>query len=83
MTDTQPMISVVSPVYRGEAMVATLVDRLRRTLDPLGEPYEILLVEDCSPDRSWDEIVRAARGSDNIRGIRLSRNFGQHYAISA
>jgi glycosyltransferase involved in cell wall biosynthesis len=81
MEKSPPSISIVSPVFRAEALVAQLVARIRVTMQALGEPYEIVLVEDCSPDGSWGEILKAA--GDDVRAIRLSRNFGQHYAISA
>jgi dolichol-phosphate mannosyltransferase len=78
-----PLISVVSPVYRAEGLVQPLIERIRHTLESRGLEYEIVLVEDCSPDRSWDRIVSQSKLHPNIRAARLSRNFGQHYAISA
>jgi glycosyltransferase involved in cell wall biosynthesis len=81
--DGEPFISVVSPVYRAEELVHSLLERLHTVLGSLGKPYEIILVEDRSPDKSWDAILRASRSSANVRAFRLSRNFGQHYAISA
>ena len=78
-----PVLSVVSPVYRSEKLVVPLVERLTGVLAPLGVPYEIVLVEDRSPDNSWQEIRAAAERDPRVRGVRLSRNFGQHYAITA
>jgi dolichol-phosphate mannosyltransferase len=76
-------LSVVSPVYRAECLVAKLVAEIRAALEPLGIPFEIILVEDASPDKSWESICECCEKFSEVRGVRLSRNFGQHYAISA
>ena len=54
--DFPVFLSVVSPVYRAEGLVGKLVDEIRAALEPLGISYEIILVEDASPDKSWDAI---------------------------
>ena len=74
-------ISVVVPVYRSAETLRELVRRLTETVGGLGEPYEIILVEDCSPDRSWSVISDLARDDQRVRGVQLSRNYGQHNAI--
>lgn len=76
-------ISIVSPVYRAEQIVDELVRRIQHALEPLTSDYEIVLVEDCGPDHSWDKIVANAQRDKRIKGIKLSRNFGQHHAITA
>lgn len=76
-------ISIVSPVYRAERLVPELVRQLREELGRLGVSYEIILVDDRSPDGAWDAIRRACAEHPEVVGVRLSRNFGQHYAISA
>ena len=76
-------ISIVSPVYRAERLVDALVEELRQVLAGLAVPYEIILVEDGSPDASWAAITRACNAFPEVVGVRLSRNFGQHHAISA
>ena len=76
-------LSVVSPVYRAVNLVGKLVNEIRATLEPLGIPFEIILVEDASPDKSWEAICLCCEKFAEVRGVRLSRNFGQHYAISA
>jgi dolichol-phosphate mannosyltransferase len=76
-------LSVVSPVYKAEKMVEELVNRILALRIPGISDIEIVLVEDGSPDRSWDEIVRLAAVHKEIKGIQLSRNFGQHHAIMA
>jgi len=74
-------LSIVSPVYMGEKLVKELVDRLSETLSSIADDYEIILVEDGSPDQSWKEIETICRTDSKVKGIKLSRNFGQHYAI--
>lgn len=78
-----PHISIVSPVYRGEKMVAELVRRNVESVSTITNDYEIILVNDASPDNSWDEIVKQCAVNAKVKGINLSRNFGQHYAITA
>ncbi len=77
------LISVVVPVYRNEATLEELSRRLRAALEPLSPDYEIILVEDGGGDGSWDLIRRLAAADDRILGARFSRNFGQHFGISA
>jgi polyisoprenyl-phosphate glycosyltransferase len=79
----RPEISVLSPVYMGEQSVRELVDRVREAVEHITEDYEIVLVEDGSPDGSWRSIEAACRSDRRVRGIRFSRNFGQEYALTA
>ena len=76
-------ISVVSPVYNSATLVKPFTQRVSAVLQQLGLPYEIILVEDGSTDFSWKEIEDVCASDQNIKGILLSRNFGQHYAITA
>lgn len=78
-----PVISIVSPVYGAEKMVAELVRRNVGSVSSLTNDYEIILVNDASPDNSWAEIVKQCENNPKVKGINLSRNFGQHYAITA
>ncbi|MEO5570198.1 MAG: glycosyltransferase family 2 protein [Bacteroidia bacterium] len=78
-----PLISVVSPVYLAEKMVDELVRRIASEVLKITDHYEIILVEDGSPDQSWQKIEENCAKNKNVVGIKLSRNFGQHYAISA
>lgn len=78
-----PFLSIVSPVYRAENLLPELVKRIKAAVSPISGDYEIILVEDASPDGSWAEIDRLAEIHPEIVGIKLSRNFGQHYAITA
>ena len=82
--DGEPMtetLSIVIPVYRSEAILPELCHQLVDSLEKFGGPFEIILVEDCGGDRSWDVIKDVARRDPRVRGIRLSRNFGQHNAL--
>lgn len=79
----KPFISIVSPVYRGEKMVAELVRRNVESVGTITDNYEIILVNDASPDESWNEMVKQCEQNPKVKGINLSRNFGQHYAITA
>lgn len=77
------LLSIVSPVYHGEKMVAELVRRNKESASAITAHFEIILVNDASPDNSWAEIERECRLDSRVKGIDLSRNFGQHYAITA
>lgn len=76
-------ISVVSPIYKGEKMLDELVERITAAVRPITDDYEIILVNDQSPDRSWERIEVLCSADPHVKGIDLSRNFGQHYAITA
>ncbi len=76
-------LSIVVPVYRSDESLRELCSRLERSLTPISASYEIVLVNDASPDQAWDIIQELATNDVRIRGINLSRNFGQHNAITA
>ena len=78
-----PLISVVIPVYKAEKILDELYLRLRDALQPISPDFEIVLVEDCGGDRSWDVIERLAAADPRVVGLQFSRNFGQHYGITA
>ena len=83
MKENNPHISVVSPVYQAEKIVQELVVQLHKNLRELTGDYEIILVNDASPDDSWSAIAAESIKDKRVKGINLSRNFGQHYAITA
>ena len=68
------------PVYRSQATLPELHRRLVAALEPVEPSFEILLVEDCGGDHSWNVIQAIAAADSRVRGIQLSRNFGQHAA---
>jgi glycosyltransferase involved in cell wall biosynthesis len=78
---TSMEISAIVPVYRSAPMLAELHQRLTAALAAVTDRYEIILVEDGGGDGSWSEIERIAEGDRCVRGIRMSRNYGQHNAL--
>lgn len=76
-----PTGSVVIPVYRSQDSLPPLIERLAAVLPTMFESYEVLLVNDSSPDQSWRVIEDLARQYDWVRGIHLMRNYGQHNAL--
>ena len=76
-------ISVISPVYKAGNLIDSLVSRIDGSIKKITDSYEIILVEDSSPDNSWDKIQENCRNYQNVKGIKLSRNYGQQHAIQA
>lgn len=83
MQSIENKISVVVPVYGAVESLQELVERVQSALKKITNDFEILLVDDCGPGESWGTIKELRMENDRIVGIRLSRNFGQHYAITA
>ncbi|MBZ9787829.1 glycosyltransferase family 2 protein [Psychroflexus sp. CAK57W] len=77
-----PHISIVSPVYMAEKILPELVSRIETSVEKITTDYEIILVEDCGSDNSWEVIEQLSKNKSYLKGIKLSRNFGQHYAIT-
>lgn len=73
--------SVVIPVYRSEQTLDPLIERLAQVLPNIATAYEVVLVNDGSPDNSWATIERLCGQYDWVRGINLMRNYGQHNAV--
>lgn len=76
-------LSVVAPVFNDAECLDELHRRLATVLSSLTQSFEIVLVDDGSKDDSWPTIERLSREDPRVRGLRLSRNFGQHFAITA
>ncbi len=76
-------LSVVIPEYKGATMIHELVRRIVTSVSTITEDYEIILVNDASPDDTWCEIEKVCAKDKRVKGLNLSRNFGQHYAITA
>ena len=74
-------ISVVTPVYNGEASIAELCRRLGEVLPQIATEYEIIFVNDDSRDRSWEIISELSSRLETVRGLNLMRNYGQHNAL--
>ena len=69
-------VSIISPVYKAEKIIRELVRRIKEEIEPLCESYEIILIDDYSPDSSWKVIKDIAVLDSTVKGIRFSRNFG-------
>ncbi|MFH1533302.1 MAG: glycosyltransferase family 2 protein [Pseudomonadota bacterium] len=83
--DKAPFISIVVPVYRSAGILPALVEEVRAAMEKegWGSRFELLLVDDSSPDDSWQVICSLAGDRGFLRGISLRRNVGQHNAIMA
>ena len=76
-------ISVVAPILNEETLISEFIKRVAVQLNRINSEYEIILIDDGSTDDSWREIQIAAKDDKKIVGIKLSKNFGHHYAITA
>jgi glycosyltransferase involved in cell wall biosynthesis len=74
---------VVIAVYGCAGCLRSLHERLTAILGTMGVSYEIVFVDDRSPDGAWDTLVELAAGDPTLRLVRLSRNWGQHAAVTA
>lgn len=75
-------VSVVVPCYNEEAVVATLCERLTQTVGALDVPYELVLVDDCSRDRTWELLQGLRKHYPALKVVRLARNGGQQVALT-
>lgn len=80
---TTPRISLISPFYNEEASAPLFIERCSAMLSGLGGSYEMIFVDDGSSDATWDILRQAAAAHQEIRAVRLSRNFGHQAALSA
>ena len=78
-----PDLSIVVPVYLSQDCLKPLMDAIVQALSSEGLSYEVILVNDCSPDQSWAVIEDLCRTHPNVIGVDLRRNFGQDNAILA
>jgi dolichol-phosphate mannosyltransferase len=76
-------LSVVIPVYRCDECLRVLYDRLTRSIAELTADYELVFIDDRSPDQGWSTLRELAALDERVKAIRLSRNFGQHRSITA
>lgn len=76
-------ISVVIPLYKCSLFINELSRRLINTLSSISEDFEIIFVNDASPENDWEIVVELSKKEYRIKGINFSRNFGQHHAITA
>lgn len=76
-------VSFVIPCYRSEHTLPHVVKEIQDTMSKLSYAYDVILVNDCSPDDTWKTIQRLCTENDNITGINFAKNFGQHAALMA
>jgi dolichol-phosphate mannosyltransferase len=76
-------LSVVIPVFNENTLINELIRRVKLNVEKITQDYEIILVDDGSNDSTWEKISDEARLEKRIKGIKFSRNFGHHYAITA
>lgn len=76
-------LSIVIPVYNESSLIDELVKRVKTNVKLITEDYEIIIVDDGSQDNTWNSIENEAKSENRIKGIKFSRNFGHHYAITA
>ena len=77
------ILSIVIPVFKAEYIIDELIVRIQNSISQITEDYELILIEDFSPDNSWSLILKYTKLDSRIKGLKLSRNFGQQYAITA
>jgi undecaprenyl-phosphate 4-deoxy-4-formamido-L-arabinose transferase len=82
-TESMEKLSFVIPCYRSENTILAVVAEIDGAVRDSGHPYEIILVSDHSPDDVWQVICELCEQRDDIIGINLAKNFGQHSALMA
>jgi glycosyltransferase involved in cell wall biosynthesis len=81
--ENQPYISIFSPVFKAKSIVDKLVSELVSLLNTLMIDYKIILVDDSCLYNSWKKNQKECDKNENIKGVKLSENFGQYYAVFA
>ena len=83
VSPTAPLISVVIPLYNEGSRLTELLSDLKTALQETGCRFEVILVDDGSPDDTWENIKEEAQAFPSLRAVRLSRNFGKELALCA
>jgi len=73
-------LSIVIPVFNSSKILADLINQIEKNIR---HEYELILINDCSKDNSWEKIKEISKKNSNIKGINLKKNYGQHNAIAA
>ncbi len=73
-------LSLITPIYKNEKNIIPFYESFMKEIAPYVEDYEIIMVNDCSPDNSWEIMKTLAEKDPNIKIIKLSRNFGAYEA---
>ena len=76
-------ISIVIPVLNEEKLIAELVNRVTKNVEVIESKYEVIIIDDGSSDQTWESIQQHCHKNPRVKGIKLSKNFGHHYAITA
>ena len=76
------MISIISPVYNSKDTLNLLVKKINFYTRKITKSFELILIDDFSEDKSWDEIKKLKKKYKFIKGFKLDKNYGQHRAIS-
>jgi glycosyltransferase involved in cell wall biosynthesis len=76
-------LSVVLPLFNEDSLIEELVKRVKSNVELITKDFEIILVDDGSQDNTWEKIETESSNENRVKGIKLSRNFGHHYAITA
>lgn len=80
---TMKLLSVVVPVFNEESLIHELIERIKLNLNLITDDFEIIVVDDGSQDKTWNVIEQETKIENRVKGIKFSRNFGHHYAITA
>ena len=76
-------LSVVVPVLNEESLIEELISRVTTNCEKITNDFEIIIVDDGSTDETWMKLAEIAKFNKHSKGLRFSRNFGHHYAITA
>ena len=76
-------LSVVIPVLNEESLIQELIDRVTLNCEKITTDYEVVIVDDGSTDNTWTQITVTSKLNNKVKGLKLSRNFGHHYALTA
>ena len=77
------LLSVVAPAYNEESLIKYFITEVIKHIEKITSDYELIMVDDGSSDTTWAEITKECLQNQKIKGLKLSRNFGHHYAITA
>ena len=83
--DNKKLVSFVIPCYRSRDTIGGVVEEIGAAMEKLAQvyDYEVILVNDCSPDDTFSQIRKLCRQDERITGVNLAKNFGQHAALMA
>jgi glycosyltransferase involved in cell wall biosynthesis len=76
-------LSVVIPILNEDSLISELIRRVVSNCEEISHDYEVIIIDDGSIDESWNKILEQASINERISGLRFSRNFGHHYALTA